>query len=93
MIKIHDSLLTHICGIYPTNKLHCLSSVAHNTRYLEAFLDLELFYCLTVNIVDVIKVKNLLDFCENLLESILESPRKSKSKSAVTPDLGKCTVS
>ena len=50
-----------------------LSSVAH-IRYLESGLDLELFYCLTVNIVDVIKVKNLLDFCENL-ENLLENPK------------------
>ena len=37
--------------------------------------------------IDLIEAKNLLDFCENLLENLLESPRKSKSKSAATPDL------
>ena len=33
---------------------------------------------------DRLKKKNLLDFCENLLEN-LKSPKKSKSKSAMTP--------
>ena len=36
---------------------------------------------------DSLKKKNLLDFCENLLENLLKSPKKSKSKSALTPDL------
>ena len=36
---------------------------------------------------DSLKKKNLLDFCENLLENLLKSPKKSKSKSAMTPDL------
>ena len=36
---------------------------------------------------DHLKKKNLLDFCENLLENLLKSPKKSKSKSAMTPDL------
>ena len=34
---------------------------------------------------DSLKKKNLLDFCENLLENLLKSPKKSKSKSAMTP--------
>ena len=37
---------------------------------------------------DSLKKKNLLDFCENLLENLLKSPKKSKSKSAMTPGLG-----
>ena len=36
---------------------------------------------------DSLKKKNLLDFCENLLENLLKSPKKSKSKSAMTPVL------
>ena len=36
---------------------------------------------------DSLKKKNLLDFCENLLENLLKSPKKSKSKSAMTPEL------
>ena len=36
---------------------------------------------------DRLKKKNLLDFCENLLENLLKSPKKSKSKSAMTPVL------
>ena len=35
---------------------------------------------------DRLKKKNLLDFCENLLENLLKSPKKSKSKSAMTPE-------
>ena len=35
---------------------------------------------------DSLKKKNLLDFCENLLENLLKSPKKSKSKSAMTPE-------
>ena len=40
---------------------------------------------------DSLKKKNLLDFCENLLENLLKSPKKSKSKSAMTPVLGGLT--
>ena len=36
---------------------------------------------------DRLKTKNLLDFCENLLENLLKCPKKSKSKSAMTPVL------
>ena len=36
---------------------------------------------------DSLKKKNLLDFCENLLENLLKSPKKSKSKSAVYHDV------
>ena len=74
-----------LCVIYPTHKLHYLSSTQH--QILGILSHLELIYYLTVNIVNVIKEKNLLDFCANLLENLLESPRKSKSKSAATPDL------
>ena len=35
---------------------------------------------------DSLKKKNLLDFCENLLENLLKSPKKSKSKNAMTPE-------
>ena len=36
---------------------------------------------------DSLKKKNLLDFCENLLENLLKSPKKSNSKNAMTPVL------
>ena len=43
---------------------------------------------------DSLKKKNLLDFCENLLENLLKSPKKSKSKSAMTPDINiNCLIS
>ena len=72
--RIPLTLLTHIIFYLFRPQTARSYLVSHNTLCLESSLDRVLFYCITVNVYHVVKVKNLLDFFENLLVN-LESPR------------------